>query len=104
MRKAQPTTAPPDRAMSRSVAAMVPPVASRSSTTSTRWPGVTASSWMARTSRPYSSSYSSSMVGAGSLPRLRTGTNPALSWCASAPPKMKPRDSTPTTTSTRAVW
>src|SRR6266852_3110353 len=55
---------------------------------------------MARTSRPYSSSYSSSMTRDGSLPFLRTGTKPAPSCCASAPPKMKPRDSTPTTTST----
>src|SRR5438445_7874378 len=55
---------------------------------------------MARTSRPYSSSYSSSITREGSLPLLRTGTNPAPSCCASAPPKMKPRDSTPTTTST----
>ena len=57
---------------------MVPPVASRSSTASTRWPGLIASSWMASASRPYSSSYSTSMVLPGSLPSLRTGTKPAL--------------------------
>ncbi len=35
----------------------------------------------------------------GSLPGLRTGTKLALSRADSAPPKMNPRDSTPTTTS-----
>ena len=35
----------------------------------------------------------------GSLPFLRTGTKPALSWCATAPPRMKPRASTPATLS-----
>src|SRR5215813_2603872 len=58
---------------------------------------------MARTSRPYSSSYSSSITGPGSLPFFLTGTKPAPSCWASAPPKMNPRDSTPTTTSTLAA-
>src|SRR6266436_4570035 len=99
MRNSQATTTPPSRSIRRSVAAIVPPVASRSSTTRTCWPLPMPSSWMASTSRPYSSSYSSSITAAGSLPFLRTGTKPAPSSCASTPPKMKPRDSTPTTTS-----
>src|SRR5437867_1406938 len=90
---------PPSCSISRSVAAIVPPVASRSSTASTRCPGLTASSWMASASRPYSSSYSTSMVLPGSLPSFRTGTKPALSSWASASPKMNPRDSTATTRS-----
>src|SRR5439155_241574 len=103
MRNSQATTTPPSRSTRRSVAAIVPPVASRSSTTRTFWPLPMASSWMASTSRPYSSSYSSSMTAAGSLPFFRTGTNPAPSSRASTPPKMKPRDSTPTTTSTEPL-
>ena len=46
-------------------------------------PGWIASSWIASASRPYSSSYSTSMVLAGSLPSLRTGRSPAPSWSAS---------------------
>src|SRR5206468_2887640 len=65
-------------------------------------PGLIASSGMAIAWRPYSSSYSTSMVLPGSLPSFRTGTKPALSSWASAPPKMNPRDSTATTMSTRS--
>ncbi len=35
----------------------------------------------------------------GSLPFLRIGTNPAETWCATAPPIMKPRASMPATLS-----
>ena len=35
----------------------------------------------------------------GSLPFLRIGTKPAESWCATAPPRMKPRASIPATLS-----
>src|SRR3954469_9317428 len=38
-------------------------------------------------------------VVCGSLPRLRMGTNPAETWCATAPPRMKPRASIPATLS-----
>ena len=34
-------------------------------------------------------------VSCGSLPFLRIGTKPAESWCATAPPRMKPRASMP---------
>ena len=69
---------PAELAISLSVAAIVPPVASRSSTASTRWPGLIASSWIASASRPYSSSYSTSIVLPGSLPSLRTGNEARL--------------------------
>src|SRR5829696_8540587 len=38
-------------------------------------------------------------VACGSLPFLRIGTKPAESWCATAPPRMKPRASMPATLS-----
>ena len=77
---------------------------------STRWPGLIASLWISSVAVPYSRSYSTSIVSAGSLPSLRTGTKPAWSWYASGAEKMKPRDSMPTTRSTAesltwsAIW
>jgi hypothetical protein len=53
-----------------------PPVASTSSTTSTRSPGWIASRWISSLSVPYSSSYSSRATAHGSLPALRTGHEP----------------------------
>ena len=35
----------------------------------------------------------------GSLPFLRIGTKPAETWCATAPPRIKPRASMPATLS-----
>ena len=39
------------------------------------------------------------MTVPGSLPFLRMGTKPVDSWCATAPPRIKPRASRPTTLS-----
>ena len=50
-------------------------------------------------SEPYSSAYSTARVRWGSLPFLRSGTKPADSWWATAPPRMKPRASMPATLS-----
>ena len=60
-------------------ASMVPPVAIRSSTSSTRWPVRTASVCISTAALPYSSEYSSATVRYGSLPFLRTGTKPRFS-------------------------
>src|SRR5581483_1610269 len=59
MRTAVPTTSAPSLRSSRSVAAIVPPVASRSSTTRTRCPCPTASAWICSALVPYSRAYSS---------------------------------------------
>ena len=67
---------------------------------STRCPCFTASSWISSESVPYSSAYVARRVLAGSLPTLRTGTNPQPSRSATTAPKMKPRLSMPTTRST----
>ena len=56
----------------------VPPVASRSSTIRTFWPGWIASRWISSVFEPYSSAYSTVIVSAGSLPSLRTGTRPGV--------------------------
>ena len=48
---------------------------------------------------PYSRAYCRSTMGGGSLPFLRTGTNPLPRFSASAAARMKPRDSTPATAS-----
>src|SRR5690606_24639093 len=95
------TISAPSCSSSESAAFAVPPVASRSSITSTRSPRRTASSWTSSRLVPYSSSYSWLIAAAGSLPGLRSGTRPAWSCCASAAPKMKPRASIPATLSTR---
>ena len=95
-----PTTVPPRRSTSVAVALAVPPVARTSSTIRTRSPGamesVCTSSWAV----PYSRSYSRLSVVHGSLPALRTGTNPAPKWYATGDAMMKPRASIPTTLST----
>src|ERR1700736_2671023 len=70
-------TSAPARRTRLAVAAAVPPVASTSSTTSTRSPGLNASVCTSIVAVPYSSWYDSEYVAAGSLPCLRTGTNPA---------------------------
>src|SRR5260370_39566799 len=63
--------------MSLVVAAAVPPVASRSSQMITRWPGLTASSWISRVSVPYSREYETLAVLAGGLfGVLKGGENP----------------------------
>src|SRR5439155_298990 len=76
------------------------PVARRSSPMSTSAPGANASLCISSVADPYSRSYSTETTSAGSLPSLRTGTKPAPSLYAMGAPKMKPRDSMPTTTST----
>lgn len=48
---------------------------------------------------PYSRTNDSLIVGPGSLPRLRIGTNGSLSRWARSDPKMNPRESMPTITS-----
>ncbi|MNR58437.1 hypothetical protein D3C85_1794350 [compost metagenome] len=60
-------------------AIMVPPVAIRSSISTTRSPGFTASVCISTVALPYSSSYSSATVVNGSLPFLRIGTKPTFS-------------------------
>ena len=44
--------------------------------TTARWPLVKASAWISIMALPYSRSYSALCVIPGSLPALRTGTNP----------------------------
>ena len=95
-----PAITPPSVSTNVAVAAAVPPVASTSSTIRIRSPGWMASRWISSLSEPYSSWYSSRTTAHGSLPGLRTGTNPAPIRYATAAPKMNPRDSTPTTRST----
>jgi hypothetical protein len=70
-------TLPPIRSTSSAVALAVPPVARTSSTIRTRSPGATASLWISSVAVAYSSEYSAASVSHGSLPFLRTGTNPA---------------------------
>src|SRR3954447_901916 len=101
MRKAQATTSPSSCSTSWHSARAVPPVASRSSWTSTRAPAATASEWTSSASVAYSSTYSARTVSCGSLPGLRASTNPAPSSRATAGPSRKPRASAPMTTSTR---
>src|SRR5207249_3428849 len=98
MRKAQATISPFSCFTSSMVPATVPPVASKSSTMSTFAPGANASLCISSVADPYSRSYSTATTSAGSLPSLRTGTKPAPSLYAMGAPKMKPRDSMPTTT------
>src|SRR5438067_408079 len=82
----------------RSILALaVPPVASRSSCTSTRAPLGTASTCISSASKPYSSAYFAPTVRYGSLPGLRAATKPQPSLYARAEPRMKPRASAPTT-------
>src|SRR5439155_8392978 len=100
MRKAQATISPLSCFTSSIVPATVPPVARRSSTMSTFAPGGNASLCISSVADPYSRSYSTETTSAGSLPSFRTGTKPAPSLYAMGAPKMKPRDSMPTTTST----
>src|SRR3954465_11997330 len=102
MRNAQPTTTPSRCSTSSHSARAVPPVASRSSCTSTRAPCATASVCSSSASVPYSSRYSARTVSLGSLPGLRARTKPAPSSRASAGPSRKPRASAPMTTSTSA--
>src|SRR5690242_12212215 len=104
MRKASATISPWSCFTSSIVPATVPPVASRSSTMSTRAPGVIASLCISSVAEPYSRSYSTLTTSAGSLPSLRTGTKPTPRAYAIGAPKMKPRDSMPTTTSTGLPW
>ena len=55
IKNANPTISPPRRSTSAAAAPAVPPVASRSSTISTRWPGWIASACISTTASPYSS-------------------------------------------------
>ncbi len=86
-------SAPPARAA-------VPPVASRSSCSSTRAPSASASACISSASTPYSRMYSADTVSCGSLPGLRAGTKPTPSSRAIAAPRMNPRASAATTKST----
>ena len=70
MAKPRPTTSAPSPSTRRTAAAAVPPVASTSSTISTRSPGRMASRWISSLSVPYSSMYSSRATAHGSLPGL----------------------------------
>src|SRR5437773_3722734 len=104
MRKLKPPTGAPAAVAPTSCAAAVavPPVASTSSTISTRSPVWTASWCISRASVPYSSVYSTRCVAAGSLPGFRIGTSPAPRASASGAPNRKPRDSIDTTREIRA--
>jgi hypothetical protein len=87
--------------ISFAAASAVPPVAIRSSMSSTRAPSLSrkASMWISTSSTPYSRAYFSPIVVPGSFPFLRMGTKPTPSFAASAAPKMKPRLSMPATKS-----
>src|SRR3954453_8248675 len=106
MRNPQAATIPPSCSTSRHRVRAVPPVASRSSWTSTRAPLATASVCSSRASLPYSRAYSARTGSAGTVrglggwcPGLRARTNPAPVSRASAGPSRKPRASAPMTTS-----
>src|SRR3954469_13440486 len=99
MRNPQPAPVPPSCSTSEHSAWAVPPVASRSSCTSTRVPGAMASVCSSSRSVPYSSWYSAVTVAYGSLPGLRARTKPASSSLATAGPSRKPRASAPMTSS-----
>src|SRR3954449_8207359 len=99
IRNPHPTTVPPSCSTSRHSVRAVPPVARRSSCTSTRAPLATASVCSSSASVPYSRTYSARTVAAGSLPGLRASTNPAPSSRARAGPSRNPRASAPMTTS-----
>src|SRR5215472_6375946 len=86
----------PEFRISTAAAAEVPPVASKSSTSTTRSPSLTASVCISTSASPYSNEYLAISVLYGSLPRLRIGTNPTPSSYATADPKTKPRASIPT--------
>ena len=75
----------------------MPPVARRSSWSTTTSPSSIASRWISMVSTPYSLLYDLLIVSAGNLPGFLTGTNPALMSRASIEPPIKPRDSIPTT-------
>ena len=92
----------PRLATSSHTARAVPPVASRSSCTSTRAPPRSASAWTSSASVPYSRRTRRPPSRAGSFPGLRAGTKPAPSCRASAAPRMKPRASAATTSRRRA--
>src|SRR5579875_993341 len=100
IRTAIPATAAPDCLTRAAVARAVPPVASTSSTISTRSPGPKASWCTSRVAVPYSSWYSCANVADGSLPFLRTGTKPAPLRYATGAARMNPRASIPATLST----
>src|SRR5436190_21117877 len=85
---------PPAFRIRTAAAADVPPVASKSSTSTTRSPAVTASVCISISAWPYSSEYLAVAVMNGSLPRLRIGTKPRPSSYATVDPKRKPRAST----------
>src|SRR5579872_3263490 len=91
--KPHPTTSPPILRTRRTAACAVPPVASRSSTMSTRASRTTPSSCICNSAEPYSSSYDSPTKLYGSLPGLRAIASPTPSRYAIGAPKMKPRDS-----------
>jgi len=102
IRTVAPMTSAPAILARSADARSVPPVASRSSTMSTRLLAAMSPAWISKRSAPYSSWYSTWWTGRGSFPALRIGTNPADRAWAMAVPKMKPRDSAPKTSST--LW
>ena len=77
----------------------VPPVASTSSWTRTRWPVPIASACSSSASKPYSSAYFGAHRPPRQLPGLARGDEAAAEPHASAPPVMKPRASAPRTMS-----
>src|SRR3989475_7161174 len=99
MRNAHATMSPRSCFTSSIVPATVPPVARRSSTMRTFARGCRPSLGISSVADPYSRSYSTDTTSAGSFPSLRTGTKPTPSLYAIGAPKMKPRDSIPTTAS-----
>jgi hypothetical protein len=76
-------------------AAMVPPLAIRSSMRSTRCPALTAPTCISISSLPYSNEYFSPIVLPGSFPGFRRGTNAVCNSKATGAPKMNPLASKP---------
>src|SRR5207253_5342273 len=74
MRNCASRSCPPALRMRTAAAAEVPPVASKSSTSTICSPGVMASMCISISASPYSSEYFSISVLYGNFPRLRIGT------------------------------
>ena len=90
-----PIITPPIFLTSLIAASAVPPVARRSSTIKTLFPGSTASTWISKLSFPYSRSYETLSVFEGSFPGFLIGIKPTWSLYASALPKINPLASIP---------
>ena len=90
IKKAHPIILPPSDSTSSQLAAIVPPVARRSSIIKTLSPAFTASLCISSVSVPYSRSYVLLAVSYGSFPGFLTGTKPAFRFIATAGQKGTP--------------